>query len=101
MQKAGLAEGKSGDPHVYGNTDKLHWGVGACDKNSAHLLEYPIFWEGDKTEWKKDEYTSLQNKTPIRVVFANANGASVYCGVMTHSKVSATHQGEDFFTKCE
>lgn len=101
MQKAGLTTGSSGDPHPYSNTDKLHWGVGACDKPSAHLLEYPVFWDGEKAEWKKDEYTKLQGKTPIRVVYANANGAPVYCGVMTHSKVTKEHKGEAFFVKCE
>jgi len=101
MTKAGLNTGKSGDPHVYGNTDKIKWGVGACDKAGAHLLEYPVFWEGQKTNWEKNEYTALQGKTPIRVVYANANGAAVYCGVMTHAKVTKEFKGEDYFVKCE
>lgn len=52
-------------------------------------------------EWKKNEYTLMQGKTPIRVVYANANGVPVYCGVMTHSKVTDEHKGEEFFVKCE
>ena len=101
MTKAGLNTGKSGDPHVYGNTDRLHWGVDACGKPSAHLLEYLVLWEGQKANWEKNEYTALQRKTPIRVVYANSNGAVVYCGVMTHAKVMKELNGEDYFVKCE
>jgi len=99
---AGFTAGKSGDPHGYGNGDHIHWGVTNCDDGKSPLFEYPVFWEGAKQkEWKKDTKTSSQEKTPIRVVYANKNGGIVYCGIMTHSEVDKDYQGKAFFEKCD
>jgi len=99
---AGFTTGKSGDPHGYGNGDKIHWGVNNCDDGKSPLFEYPVFWEGAKQkEWKKDTKSKEQEKTPIRVVYANKNGGIVYCGIMTHSEVDKDFQGKAFFQKCD
>ncbi|KAF2819602.1 hypothetical protein CC86DRAFT_388010 [Ophiobolus disseminans] len=105
--------GKSGDPHEFKNKgDKpIKWGVKGCDKtgkNKNLLYEYPIFWDAAKKEWKKDEPTGPQPKTPLRVVYIEDNGNKdkdgkprpKVCGVMTHTKVSKEYQGEDLFQKC-
>jgi hypothetical protein len=98
---AGFTTGKSGDPHGYENGDKINWGVNNCDDGKSPLFEYPIFWEGAKQkEWQKDTKSKSQEKTPIRVVYANKNGAIDYCGIMTHSEVDKNFQGKDFFQKC-
>ncbi|KAM5354692.1 hypothetical protein ACJ41O_001339 [Fusarium nematophilum] len=102
-RKAGLTTGKSGDPHRYFNGDKLVFGVNNCDKASAILWEYPIYWVEKKgVEWEKDVKTDKQRggSTPIRVVYSNSNGGIEYCGVMTHSTVNANNQGSAFFQKC-
>ncbi|KAN0075657.1 Ribonuclease/ribotoxin [Elaphomyces granulatus] len=99
---AGFTAGKSGDPHGYGNGDHIIWGVTNCDDGRSPLFEYPVFWEGAKQkEWQKDTRTSSQEKTPIRVVYANKNGGIVYCGIMTHSEVLVNHQGMAFFQQCD
>ena len=98
---AGFTAGKSGDPHGYENGDKINWGVNNCDDGKSPLFEYPIFWEGAKQkEWQKDTKSKSQEKTPIRVVYANKNGGIDYCGIMTHSEVDKDYQGKDFFQKC-
>lgn len=88
MKVAGLQEGRSGDPHRFYNSEKIHWNVPACDKPSAHLMEYPVYETTVSKTWAKDSLTDGQTTTAIRVVFANANGASVYCGVMTHDTIN-------------
>ncbi|KAN0072018.1 Ribonuclease/ribotoxin [Elaphomyces granulatus] len=99
---AGFTAGKSGDPHGYGNGDKISWGVTNCDDGKSPLFEYPVFWEGAKQkEWQKDTKSSSQEKTPIRVVYANKNGGIVYCGIMTHSNVDKDYQGKGAFEKCD
>ncbi|KAI1208481.1 Ribonuclease/ribotoxin [Annulohypoxylon truncatum] len=102
-KKAGFAKGKSGDPHNYGNGDKIQWGVKGCNTKNAQLWEYPIYWDG-KTEWQKDGQSSGQSKTPLRVVYIMDNGTHdkrpKVCGVMTHSEVDKDYQGKDFFQKC-
>jgi hypothetical protein len=98
---AGFTGGKSGDPHGYGNGDRINWGVNNCDDGKSPLFEYPVFWDGAKqTQWQKDTKSKDQGKTPIRVVYANKNGGIVYCGIMTHSEVDKNYQGKDFFQKC-
>ncbi|KAH8714859.1 Ribonuclease/ribotoxin [Phaeosphaeriaceae sp. PMI808] len=100
------AAGKSGDPHKYGNGDGFKWGVKGCDKTGNkknQLYEYPIYWDAAKKEWKKDELSGGQDKTPLRVVYFEDKGNSKrpkICGVMTHSKVDKNNQGKDFFQKC-
>ncbi|KAI0128087.1 Ribonuclease/ribotoxin [Hypoxylon sp. NC0597] len=102
-KKAGFAKGKSGDPHNYGNGDKIQWGVKGCNTKNAKLWEYPIYWD-NKKEWKKDDPSSGQDKTPLRVVYIQDNGTHdkrpKVCGVMTHSEVDQDFQGKDFFQKC-
>lgn len=84
------------------NGDSIHWGVDNCDNGKNPLFEYPIFWKGaNQKEWKKDTKTKDQDKTPIRVVYANKNGGVSYCGVMTHSEVDKNYQGKGFFEKCD
>ncbi|PSN61562.1 hypothetical protein BS50DRAFT_504383, partial [Corynespora cassiicola Philippines] len=106
MDVAGFTPGKSGDPHKYGNGDKITWNVAECDGGKAQLWEYPVFWVGSKgkngqLEWAKDLKTSKQAmNTPIRVVYADNKGTAKYCGVMTHSEVTADFQGKKFFEKC-
>ncbi|KAJ2969936.1 hypothetical protein NQ176_g8419 [Zarea fungicola] len=101
-RRVGLAPGKSGDPHRYFNGDGIHWGVQNCDKPGAILLEYPIYQIGKNAQWQKDTLTSAQKggPTPLRTVFANANGGVVFCGVMTHSQVNAQNQGLSHFSHC-
>ncbi|KAI1098753.1 Ribonuclease/ribotoxin [Jackrogersella minutella] len=108
-KKAGFAKGKSGDPHNYGNGDKIQWGVKGCNTKNAQLWEYPIYWSDKKQngkvqEWKKDDASSGQDKTPLRVVYIQDNGTHdkrpKVCGVMTHSEVDKDFQGKDFFQKC-
>ncbi|KAI1394269.1 Ribonuclease/ribotoxin [Hypoxylon trugodes] len=92
---------KSGDPHRYQNTDKLNWGVSDCDDANSELWEYPVFWEGaNQKTWRINDKTKNQDKTPIRVVYANNNGNVVYCGIMTHSEVDSNYQGKGYFQKC-
>ncbi|KAI1641681.1 Ribonuclease/ribotoxin [Daldinia loculata] len=103
----------SGDPHRYGNGDKIEWGVKGCNKKNAELWEYPIYWEGmeekGKTkEWKKDHSSNGQTKTPLRVVYIKDKGThderAKVCGVMTHSKIVTVgdgFRGENFFQKCK
>ncbi|KAL2000167.1 hypothetical protein VTN02DRAFT_3466 [Thermoascus thermophilus] len=101
-QGAVFQSGKSGYPHRYMNGDKIHWGVDNCDNGKNPLFEYPVFWKGSKQkEWKKDTKTKDQDKTPLRVVYANKNGGVSYCGVMTHSEVDKSYQGKGFFQKCD
>jgi len=98
---AGFTAGKSGDPHGYGNGDGITWGVDNCDRKKNPLHEYPIFWVGsEQKEWEKDTRSKSQQRTPIRVVYANVNGAIVYCGIMTHSVVDKEYQGSKAFEKC-
>ena len=55
-------------------------------------------------EWKKDELSKTQEKTPLRVVYFEDKGNSnrpKICGVMTHSKVEKNFQGTAFFQKCK
>ncbi|EJT72455.1 hypothetical protein GGTG_09321 [Gaeumannomyces tritici R3-111a-1] len=99
---AGLKEGISGDPHRYFNGDNLRFGVTNCDKAGSILLEYPIYWVGKNGDWQKDVKTEKQpgGATPIRTVYANVNGAIIFCGVMTHSSVTAENQGTQRFQRC-
>jgi ribonuclease len=98
---AGFVAGKSGDPHGYENHEKITWGVQNCDSGKIPLYEYMIYWEGAKQkEWQKDTKTSNQEKTPIRVVYANKNGGNIYCGVAIKSNVDKTFQGSGAFLKC-
>lgn len=68
----------------------------------------PIYWDALKMEWKKEELSKPQHKTPLRIVYFEDKGNKdkdgsyrpKICGVMTHSKVSKEFQGEDFFQKC-
>ncbi|EGO22478.1 hypothetical protein SERLADRAFT_473356 [Serpula lacrymans var. lacrymans S7.9] len=100
-KSAGFVAGKSGDPHGYNSGDGIKWGSNNCDNGKNPLFEYPVFWVGAKQkEWQKDTKTSGQEKTPIRVVYANVNGGIYYCGVMTHSEVDKNYQGKAFFEKC-
>lgn len=94
MKAAGLQEGRSGDPHRFHNTEKFHWNVPACDKPSAHLMEYPVFPTTSSKTWDKDELTKNQDITAIRVVFANANGAAVYCGMMVHDTIDVPDEDQ-------
>ncbi|KAI1653071.1 Ribonuclease/ribotoxin [Daldinia decipiens] len=110
---ASFVTGKSGDPHRYGNGDDIQWDVDECGVKNAELWEYPIYWEGMKENgktkaWKKDQKSSGQTKTPIRVVYIQDNGTHEkrlkVCGVMTHSKVVQEgdgFRGEDYFQKCK
>ncbi|RAH40470.1 uncharacterized protein BO95DRAFT_468768 [Aspergillus brunneoviolaceus CBS 621.78] len=99
---AGFTTGKRGDPHDFKNIDKIQWGVKGCNKLEADMYEYPIFWEGAKVkQWKKDEKTSDQGKTPIRVVYVQTKDKQLtFCGVMIHVDVLANYQGEGFLAKC-
>ncbi|KLU91503.1 hypothetical protein MAPG_10021 [Magnaporthiopsis poae ATCC 64411] len=101
-RNAGLTTGKSGDPHRYHNGDGLVFNKNNCDKKDAILWEYPVYWEGIKGDWQKDTKTDKQpnGPTPLRAVYANANGGIVFCGVMTHSTVTAKNQGKAFFQLC-
>ncbi|KAI2465021.1 Ribonuclease/ribotoxin [Annulohypoxylon bovei var. microspora] len=104
-KKAAFTKGKSGDPHNYGNGDKIQWGVKGCNTKNAQLFEYPIYWQSSKVdEWQKDSVSSGQAKTPLRVVYIVDNGTHdkrpKVCGVMTHSEVDKDHQGKGFFQKC-
>ncbi|KAF2998981.1 hypothetical protein E8E13_007551 [Curvularia kusanoi] len=106
VSKAAFKTGKSGDPHAYNGGDNIIWGVKECDVKKAPLWEYPVFWQGTKgksgqLEWEKDVKTDKQKmKTPIRVVYVNQNGGAKYCGIMTHSEVTADFQGQKFFQHC-
>lgn len=63
----------------------------------------PIYWDALKKEWKKDDPSKDQSKTPLRVVYFEDKGNSnrpKICGVMTHSKVDKNYQGKDFFQIC-
>lgn len=101
-RRAGLAPGKSGDPHRYFAGDGIHWGVDGCDKASAILLEFPIYQVGKSAQWEVNTLTSAQKggPTPLRTVFANGSGGVIFCGVMTHSTVDADNRGHDFFERC-
>ncbi|KAH5426431.1 hypothetical protein HBI47_118860 [Parastagonospora nodorum] len=107
VKVAMFTAGTSGDPHQYGNGDGIKWGVKGCDKKGDkknQLYEYPIFWDTAKMEWKKDELSKTQEKTPLRVVYFEDKGNSnrpKICGVMTHSKVEKNFQGTAFFQKCK
>jgi hypothetical protein len=99
---AGFTPGGSGDPHIYENRDRINWGVPNCDNGKNPLFEYPVFWEGAKQkQWQKDTKSKDQEKTPIRVVYANTRGGIVYCGIMTHSEVDKDFQGKAYFQKCD
>ncbi|CAI6336889.1 unnamed protein product [Periconia digitata] len=97
--------GKSGDPHRYHNGDNIQFGTKPCNKKDAELWEYPIYWDDLKKEWKKDEASKDQAKTPLRIVYlkdkGSHDGRPKLCGVMTHSEVDANNQGKDFFVKCD
>ncbi|KAL8388924.1 hypothetical protein RB595_009024 [Gaeumannomyces hyphopodioides] len=99
---AGMSTGKSGDPHRYFNTDGLAFGKNNCDRARALLMEYPIYWRGVAGDWQKDVLTARQpnGATPIRAVYANVNGAVIFCGVMTHSEVTPQNQGTARFRLC-
>ncbi|KAI8303329.1 hypothetical protein K4K61_007186 [Colletotrichum sp. SAR11_59] len=98
---AGFAAGKSSYPHVFGNQEKINWGVEACTSGKPTLYEYPVFWQGYKgAVWQKDEKVKNQNVSPLRVVYANSKGSVVYCGVMTHVEVSKDYRGSKEFKKC-
>ncbi|KAJ2988679.1 hypothetical protein NUW58_g3851 [Xylaria curta] len=100
-QVAGFSTGKSGYPHLFENKEGLKWGVRECDEANVALEEYPLFWSGAKqSEWKKDVKKSDQDKTPIRVIYANKSGAVVYCGIVVHGTVAADYSGSDAFVKC-
>jgi hypothetical protein len=69
----------------------------------ADIIIDPIYWDAAKKEWKKNEFSKDQDKTPLRVVYFEDKGNSnrpKICGVMTHSKVDKLFQGKDFFQKC-
>lgn len=68
------------------------------------MIQDPIYWDSAKKEWKKDDLSAGQDKTPLRVVYFEDKGNSnrpKICGVMTHSKVDENNQGKDFFQICE
>ncbi|EGN97087.1 hypothetical protein SERLA73DRAFT_169536 [Serpula lacrymans var. lacrymans S7.3] len=99
---AGFEDGKSSYPHLFGNKEKIAWGLYNCDSGKRTLNEYPVFWKGAKQkEWEKDTKVKDQDKTPIRVVYANADGSIYYCGIMIHSKVDKDYTGSDDFVKCD
>jgi hypothetical protein len=102
MKKAGFSDQTaSGDPHKYNGGDGIKWGVQNCDAKGAIVMEYPVYWTGAKAKsWQKDKKTAGQEKTPIRVVYANKSGTAIYCGIMTHSEVDKDYQGKKFFEKC-
>ncbi|VUC26062.1 unnamed protein product [Clonostachys rosea] len=79
----------SGFPHRFFNSEGLKFGVAHCDRKGSILLEYPIYESKNKAKWDKNVKKGSQKggETPIRVVFANASGASKYCGVMVHKEV--------------
>lgn len=70
----------------------------------VNLIVDPIFWDSFRAEWKKNDLSKKQEKTPLRVVYyedKGNNGRPKICGVMTHSNVEKNYQGTSFFTKCE
>ncbi|BCR86847.1 uncharacterized protein ACHE_30834S [Aspergillus chevalieri] len=106
VQRAGVkGADKTGYPHAFGNADKLQWDPAACKKTNIDLLEYPVFWQGAK-QINPDKKINEQAHTPIRVVYANAGGTPVYCGIMIHSEVKQEPDdnkswiGEAGFSKC-
>lgn len=99
-RKAGLAPGKSGDPHRFENREALHFGVYNCDKHGSILLEYPIFRDGEGKNWMKDVPTKEQSATPIRTVLSNSHGGFVWCGVMAHEAVNKRGRGRGSFKRC-
>ncbi|KAI0438911.1 Ribonuclease/ribotoxin [Xylaria telfairii] len=93
--------GRSDYPHRFGNMEHIHWGVRQCDEAKADLEEYPVFWSGSRQrEWRADDKKSDQEKTPIRVMYANARGTVVYCGIVTHDTVGSDYAGSGNFSKC-
>ncbi|OJJ79873.1 uncharacterized protein ASPGLDRAFT_29426 [Aspergillus glaucus CBS 516.65] len=108
VQKAGVkGADKTGYPHAYRNGEKLEWDPAACKKTNIDLLEYPVFWQGTK-QIKSDTKINGQAHTPIRVVYANAGGTPVYCGIMVHTQVKQkpdmdkkqSWEGDEGFSKC-
>ncbi|KAJ5361985.1 hirsutellin A toxin [Penicillium brevicompactum] len=101
-KKGGFREGRTGYPHRYKNHERLVFGTYNCDKARAHLMEYPIYWNGNGNEWQKDGDKKKQpgRYTPIRVVYANQNGALIYCGVMTHEFWFKNRHGAGDFKLC-
>lgn len=96
---------KSGDPHRYMNGDHLAFPPYHCNLPTTALFEYPVYWIGHNEknpEWIKDRKTTDQpgGPTPLRVVYANVNGAVYFCGVMTHATVTADYRGEGRFYRC-
>lgn len=112
VRAAGITTGTSGDPHRYHNGDGIVFNKNNCDKKDSILWEFPVYWVGFKKEgvkqkdidkgWLKDGKSGQQplGSTPLRGVYANVNGGIYFCGVMTHSTVTANNQGKGFFQLC-
>ncbi|KAE8141818.1 Ribonuclease/ribotoxin [Aspergillus pseudotamarii] len=95
---------KSDYPHPFGDKEKL-WANIPLEANKCNsktrMLEYPVYWTTSKTkEWDPKKKKKEQNKTPIRIVYSNLNGALHYCGAMIHETVSKDFSGSGDFILC-
>ena len=87
------------------NAGKIEWDPAACKKTNVDLLEYPVFWRSAR-QINPDRKINEQAHTPIRVVYANAGGTPVHCGIMIHSEVRQEQDdnrswiGDGGFNKC-
>ena len=66
-------------PHLFNNNEGISWGVHLCDSGNNPVYEYPVYRDNSGS-WEKNQSKKNQQKTPYRVVYANANGAAVLCG---------------------
>ncbi|KAE8158961.1 Ribonuclease/ribotoxin [Aspergillus tamarii] len=92
-------------PHPFGDKEKL-WEKIPLEANKCNsktrMLEYPVYWTTSKAkEWDPAKKKKDQQKTPIRLVYSNLNGALHYCGAMIHKKVSKDFSGSDDFKLCQ
>ncbi|GMF76477.1 unnamed protein product [Aspergillus oryzae] len=96
---------KSDYPHPFGDKEKLwaHIPLEANKCNSkTRMLEYPVYWTKSKVkEWDPSKKKKEQQKTPIRIVYSNLNGALHYCGTMIHKTVAKDFGGSGDFKLCQ
>ncbi|EIT83062.1 mitogillin family ribonuclease Hirsutellin [Aspergillus oryzae 100-8] len=96
---------KSDYPHPFGDKEKLwaHIPLEANKCNSkTRMLEYPVYWTKSKVkEWDPSKKKKEQQKTPIRIVYSNLNGALHYCGAMIHKTVAKDFGGSGDFKLCQ
>ncbi|KAE8382367.1 Ribonuclease/ribotoxin [Aspergillus bertholletiae] len=92
-------------PHPFGDKEKLWEKIeaeaGKCN-SKTRMLEYPVYWTKSKAkEWDPKKKKKDQQKTPIRIVYSNLNGALHYCGAMIHKQVDKEYSGSGDFVLCK